>query len=319
MDKFLKETLGRERKPKLSPAFSARVMGAVREAAARRGRVWLRLYWILAMTGAAAILWRVEWPQWTAQMLPMVAAPVSFLLVLSDPNRLRRYLRILTLALIATVLSAEIKAPPTGWRALFDGKTLDGWQKRGDGQWTVTSDGALAGQRVFSSYMLAPGKAPFKDEKEYRAWLNTQAWLYTVAEFGDFDLHVEFWTRTGGNSGISLRDPTRGEHAISTPADFNRTPAKIGYEIQINNRYPDPTPTGSVYTFTKAPKEALREDDWNTFDIEVRKETIRVKLNGQTVSDMQCDPKRAVRGPIGLQLHDQFSVILFRNIWIRER
>jgi hypothetical protein len=319
MDKLLKGTLGREPKPELAPAFSTRVLAEAQARAARRAKLWLRLYWFLALAGIAAILWRLDWPEWIGRMLFLLGVPASFLLALADPNRVRRLMRILALMMMAAVLSAEIPAPPKGWRALFDGKTLNGWEKRGDGQWTVTSDGALVGQRVFSPYMLAPGKMPFKEEKEYRAWLNTQAWLYTVAEFADFDLHVEFWTRTGGNSGISLRDTTRGEHAISTPADFNRTPAKIGYEIQINNRYPDPTPTGSVYTFTKAPKEALREDDWNTFEIEVRKETIRVKLNGQRVSDMKCDPKRAVRGPIGLQLHDQFSVIQFRNIWIRER
>lgn len=204
-------------------------------------------------------------------------------------------------------------------RPLFNGRNLDGWESRGDGLWTVLADGTLSGQRVWDRAMITPGKTPFADEREFLRWWNTQAWLYTKAEFGNFDLHVEFWTRAGGNSGISLRDTTRGEHAISTPPDFNRTPAKIGYEIQINNRYPDPTPTGSVYTFTKAPKEALAEDQWNSFDIEARSDVIRVKLNGRLVSEAKCDPKRSLRGPIGLQLHDQASVVLFRNIRIRER
>ncbi|MBI3682692.1 MAG: DUF1080 domain-containing protein [Acidobacteria bacterium] len=210
-------------------------------------------------------------------------------------------------------------AQPKGYTALFNGKSLDGWEKRGDGQWTVIRDGVLVGQRVWDRMLLAPGKTPFKSENDFRNWMNAQAWLYTVKEYGDFDLHVEFWTKTAGNSGISIRDPSRAAYGITTPADFNRTPSKLGYEIQINNRYPDPTPTGSVYTFNTAPREAMREDDWNTFDLEVRKETIRVKLNGAPVSDVKCDPKRPVRGPIGLQLHDQFSIVMFRNIWIREQ
>lgn len=224
----------------------------------------------------------------------------------------------LTLALcLALTATAQVKPAPKGWQALFNGKNLDGWQIRGDGQWNVLSDGTLSGQRVWDRKMLAPG-GKFTTPKEFQSWLDRQAWLYTVADYGNFDLHVEFWTKTTGNSGISLRDPSRGEHGISEPPDFKRTPSKLGYEIQINNRYPDPTSTGSVYTFNKAPVEPMKVDDWNAFDIEVRTDTIRVKLNGTLVSDIKCDPQRPVRGPVGLQLHDQFSVVQFRNIWLRE-
>jgi hypothetical protein len=216
----------------------------------------------------------------------------------------------------AAVCHGQVKAPK-GWTLLFDGRTLDGWEKRGDGQWTILSDGTLVGQRVWDRAMLAPGGA-MKDARQYRAWLDTQAWLYTAKEYGNFELHVEFWTKTAGNSGISLRDTSRGEFGIATPPDFKRTPSKIGYEIQINNRYPDVTTTGSVYTFNKAATAAMKEDEWNTFDITATADTIQVKLNGTVVSDVKCDPARPKRGPVGLQLHDQFSLVMFRNIRIRE-
>ena len=45
---------------------------------------------------------------------------------------------------------------------------------------------------------------------------------------------------------------------------------------------------------------------------------IRVRLNGQLVAEHPGDPKRPKTGPIGLQLHDQFNWIKFRNIRIRE-
>lgn len=208
-------------------------------------------------------------------------------------------------------------AQTPAWVPLFNGRNLDGWVSRGDGQWTVTSDGILVGQRVFDRMLLSPAKYPFKDNQAYLNWLNTQAWLYTTREFENFDLHVEFWTRTGGNSGISIRDPSRAAYAIATPPDFTRTPARLGYEIQINNRYPDPTPTGSVYTFVNAARSAMREDDWNALDVEARQDKIRVLLNDKLVAETACDPKRPSKGPIGLQLHDQFSLILFRNIRIR--
>ena len=67
-----------------------------------------------------------------------------------------------------------------------------------------------------------------------------------------------------------------------------------------------------------APKDSQREDDWNTMEISSRKDKIRVMLNGRVVAEHAGDPERSKVGPIGLQLHDQFSIIMFRNVRIRE-
>jgi len=58
---------------------------------------------------------------------------------------------------------------------------------------------------------------------------------------------------------------------------------------------------------------------WNTMLIESRPEMIRVSLNGEVVSQSPGDQKRPKSGPIGLQLHDQFTFVMFRNIKIREQ
>lgn len=215
------------------------------------------------------------------------------------------------------VFAGMMVAQPPGYKALMNGKDLNGWEVRGDGKWIVIDGGVVVGQRDYDSKSLAPGKR-FTSEKEYGQWLNHQAWLYTKESFEQYDLHVEFWTKEHGNSGISLHDPSRAESAIAWPPDFTKTPAKIAYEIQINNNYPDPHPTGSIYGFVDAPKDALRENQWNVMDISVRKDSIAVKLNGREVAKIKPDPKRATSGPIGLQLHDQFSVIHFKNIWIKK-
>jgi hypothetical protein len=68
-----------------------------------------------------------------------------------------------------------------------------------------------------------------------------------------------------------------------------------------------------------APKDAQRNDDWNAMDISSRKDKITVKLNGRVVAEKAGDPQRSKTGPIGLQLHDQFSIVMFRNIRISER
>jgi hypothetical protein len=58
--------------------------------------------------------------------------------------------------------------------------------------------------------------------------------------------------------------------------------------------------------------------EWNSMEIESRTEGIRVRLNGQVVAEYAGDPARSKVGPIGLQLHDQMTVAMYRNIRIRE-
>jgi type 1 glutamine amidotransferase len=212
-----------------------------------------------------------------------------------------------------------------GWEPLLNGKNLDGWEVRGPGVWNVTSDGVLMGQRI-----PARSAAPFKtrwpiDEKQYRDWLYHQGWLYTKREFGEFDLHLEYWIAPGMNSGLSIRDGSRAHSAIREPdserpelASFPKTtPAHIGYEIQISDFDDEKYPSGSVYTFVPAKTGVQRRAQWNSMDVESRANMIRVRLNRQVVAEYPGDPARAKSGPIGLQLHDQFTSAMFRNIRIR--
>ena len=50
---------------------------------------------------------------------------------------------------------------------------------------------------------------------------------------------------------------------------------------------------------------------------ESRHEMIRVRLNGKLAAESPGVEGRPLKGPVGLQLHDQFSFVLFRNIRIR--
>ncbi len=214
------------------------------------------------------------------------------------------------------VLAAPF-SPGAEWAKLFNGRDLSGWESVGDGVWTVTAEGVLVGQRnLLGNERLRA--FTFGDRVNFTAWLYQQAWLYTVKEFGEYDLSLEYWLRHGGNSGVSIRDRTRARHAVSTPADFSRTPAKVAYEIQLANHYPDKNPSGSIYNLARAAPGAQIDDDWNRLEIESRKDSIRVKLNGKLVAEHPGLPDRPPSGPIGLQLHDQFSVVMFRDIRIRE-
>jgi 3-keto-disaccharide hydrolase len=210
---------------------------------------------------------------------------------------------------------AVLRGAGGGWRPLLNGKNLDGWEVRGDGVWVVLSDGTLVGQRLPRKTL--PNEWPMP-KRTWDGWLYSQAWLYTRNEFEEFDLQLEYWLRSEGNSGISIRDTSRAQYAITVPPDGSRTPARLAYEIQLNNGYPDKHPSGSIYTFADARPGAQTDNHWNRLDVESRTNLIRVKINGQTVAEHPGDPRRAKSGPIGLQLHDQFSVAQFRNIRIRE-
>lgn len=204
-------------------------------------------------------------------------------------------------------------AAEMGWRPLFDGKSLDGWEARGDCKWSVMPDGSLLGQRT-------PGAAPHDS-----AWMGRQAWLYTKAEFGQFDFHLEYWIPADGNSGVSIRDGSRGHGAIGESDEARpdlasypkTTPAHIGYEIQIIADDKEKFPTGSIYSFVPAKIGVQRLGQWNSLEIESRDKLIRVRVNGQIVAEGPGEESRAKRGPIGLQLHDRFSTVMFRNLRIR--
>src|SRR5437773_12323581 len=113
--------------------------------------------------------------------------------------------------------------------------------------------------------------------------------IHQAKRFRRVRSHLEYWTKTTGNSGVSIRDTSRAKWGIVTPPDYKRTPSKIGYEIQINNRFPDPHPSGSIYGFMDAPKDANRDDDWNAMDIISRNDKITIKLNGRVVAEHAGD------------------------------
>lgn len=217
--------------------------------------------------------------------------------------------------------------PDLGWKPLFDGKTLDGWEPRGNCLWSVLPEGVLLGQRTRGAIDALLAAKPPAAVRDYHEWISRQAWIYTRREYGEFDLHVEYFLPAHGNSGVSIRDRSRAHGAIGE-SDAERpdlaafpktTPAHIGYEIQIIDDDREKYPTGSVYTFVPARTGFQRMGEWNALDIESRNDAIRVRLNGVPVAEYAGDPARSKTGPIGLQLHDQFTVMTFRELRIRER
>src|SRR4051812_25114181 len=69
-----------------------------------------------------------------------------------------------------------------GWTVLFDGTSLDGWNKTGASNWRIEDGTAVADQG---------NKAP--------------SYLVSRDSYGDFELKVEFWASADVNSGVFIR------------------------------------------------------------------------------------------------------------------
>ncbi len=183
--------------------------------------------------------------------------------------------------------------------ALFDGQTLGGWTRVGGkpGNW-----------RAATGEIVCRG-----DGKD---------WLATNREFADFDLTLEYQLGPGGNSGVLLRAPRRGD------------PSFDGLEIQLLD---DDSPayrrlqpwqyTGAVYGVV-APRRGLarKPGEWNTLAVRLEGSRVVVSINGEVAVDADLSqhpealPKhpgiRRERGAIGLQSHGDPA--RFRHLAIRE-
>ena len=171
--------------------------------------------------------------------------------------------RLLSVALAATIALATpaLAADEAGWVPLFDGKTLAGWKAAAESPSSFrVVDGAIAcdGPRSHLFYVGADGKAAF----------------------ADFELSVDVKTSPGANSGVYFH----------TAYQEKEWPAR-GFEVQVDNSqkqhgdYLEMKMTGSLYGIRNLYKAVVRDDEWFTMDILVRRPRVQVRLNGVLVVD----------------------------------
>ena len=134
------------------------------------------------------------------------------------------------------------------------------------------------------------------------------SWLHTRKAYGDFRLELQYTVNERGNSGIFFRSA------------LEKNPAFTGYEVQIYDapgQPPSKTGPTSIYDTVAPTKNLVRPaGQWNTVTILARGPKIVVEMNGEQV--MATELTRSRRGHIGLQNHDDRSVVKFRNLRLRE-
>ncbi|MFD7886266.1 ThuA domain-containing protein [Streptomyces bauhiniae] len=182
--------------------------------------------------------------------------------------------------------------PENGYRRLFDGTSLEGWRQAGPGSFTLSDDGTLTSSGGMGLL-----------------W-------YAGSGFSSYSLKLD-WRITGdGNSGVFVGFP---------PSDDPWSAVDNGYEVQIDATDVPEKTTGSVYGFQSADLDARDRalnppGEWNTYEIRVEGERLRIWLNGVPVNDFtNTDPARSLRdGHIGIQNHGADDQVSFRDVRIKE-
>ncbi|MFE0517379.1 ThuA domain-containing protein [Streptomyces sp. NPDC058954] len=182
--------------------------------------------------------------------------------------------------------------PENGYRPLFDGTTLDGWKQAGPGAFDLDGDGTLTSSGGMGLL-----------------W-------YAASDFSAYSLKLDWRTAGDDNSGVFVGFP---------PSDDPWSAVDNGYEIQIDATDVPEKTTGSVYGFQSADlnkrDRALNPPgEWNTYEIRVEGERLRVWLNGVKINDFtNTDPARSLAdGHIGIQNHGADDQVSFRDIRIKE-
>lgn len=157
---------------------------------------------------------------------------------------------------LCVILSSVARADEKeGFVAIFDGKTLEGWN--GSTKGYTVEDGAIK--------CLAKGGG----------------FLYTDKEYGDFHLKLEFKLTPGANNGIGIRAPKGGD------------PAYVGMELQVLDdtapqykNLKEYQYHGSIYGVVPAKRGHQKPvGEWNKQEVIAKGNRIKVILNGETIVD----------------------------------
>jgi hypothetical protein len=222
--------------------------------------------------------------------------------------------------LLAVLPIARAAVGEEGFKPIFDGKTLQGWDGDPD-LWSV-EDGAIIGQTF----------RPMK-QNSFLMWRGGKP--------ADFELKIEFRTpqEFASNSGVQYRSREEPEkvgkwvvagYQADILSDNSFTGilyeergrgllAQRGQKVIIGENHKPKV----VEQFGDAKElaKAIKQGDWNEYHIIAKGNHLVQKINGQVMVDVtDNDPKkRKMEGIIALQLHVGPAMkVQFRNIRLKE-
>lgn len=214
---------------------------------------------------------------------------------------------------------AALTGTQAGFKEIFDGKTLNGWQ--GDSLYWRVEKGAITGETTPASLL-----------KKHNSFL-----IWQGGEPANFELKVVYKISAEGNSGINYRsEKITGEHALkgyqadidgeqnysgSNYEERGRTTLAARGEIVLLLAYNE-NKTGAIQNFTagnvwtnKAIKQTainadslksfINNGEWNEYHIIANGYRLQHYINGILMSDVSDKDtlNRKMKGLLGVQVH----------------
>jgi hypothetical protein len=215
-------------------------------------------------------------------------------------------------------VGAVVGADASGWKALFDGKTLKGWSIHSGFAKYEVEDGAILGTAVKGS---------------------PNTFLCTDKEYGDYILEFEVKCDPALNSGVQIRSLIAKEDTAFVFRGPDNKPRKralpkdrvYGYQVEIARAQTGTS--GGIYDEARraffiadirdneAAGKAFKDNEWNKYRIRCQGSSIKTWVNGVPCADLQ--DSMTAKGIIGLQVHGvgrNFKPyqVRWRNIRIKE-
>ncbi|MEY3405910.1 MAG: hypothetical protein RL161_1340 [Bacteroidota bacterium] len=175
-----------------------------------------------------------------------------------------------------------------GQTSLFNGKDLTGWKIHGTEKWFVQN-----GELICES----------GPDKQY-------GYLASAAEFKDFDLELEFFQESNGNSGVFFHSQVEGTKVSGWQAEVAPMNQHTGGIYESYGR-------GWLIKPEPAREKFLKENSWNHMRVRVQGNVVETWLNGNQMIRLEDAKIGSVSGKISLQIHDGGGVrVRWRNLKI---
>jgi len=220
--------------------------------------------------------------------------------------------------------TSNAAAQEDSFKAIFDGRTLDGWESPEMSYWSIR-DGTITACST-----------------EQNPCRNNQFLVWQLGEVDDFELKLKY--RISGsesaNSGIQIRSRVEKDgHAVGYQADIDLAGRYAGALYDELGRgmlaeRGQKTVIGLGGKMTHSPlgdadalMSNIKKDDWNDYHIIARGNNIILKVNGRTTAEVIDNEKaqRELSGVLALQLHAgppmmvQFKDIQLKRTKLQDR
>lgn len=191
-----------------------------------------------------------------------------------------------------------------GWVKLFDGKTLKGWKRTGQGKATYrVEDGCIVGRTTEGS---------------------PNTFLRSEKEYSDFELKFEVKVDDQLNSGVQIRSKNRGGkpngrvHGPQVEIATNGTAGYI-YGEALGTGWLSRAPGKN----SPAPHNYFKKGEWNQYLVRAVGDHIQTWVNGHKVADLHDTKTKMRKGFIALQVHGIRRgtgpyEVRWRNIYIKD-